>query len=54
MTDEANYYKVIVGKVVGGKYQIVDKIGKGVFGVVSKAKVVGMDNVCALKIIRKN
>lgn len=37
-TDESGYYIIYSGKKVGsGKFQLVEKVGKGVFGVVAKA-----------------
>ena len=37
-TDESGYYIIYSGKAVGsGKYKLVEKVGKGVFGVVAKA-----------------
>lgn len=37
VTDEQGYYQVYSGKLVNQRYRIVDKIGRGVFGVVAKA-----------------
>ena len=38
VTDEQGYYHIYSGKIVGKKYKIIDKIGKGVFGAVAKAE----------------
>ncbi|MBP9675082.1 MAG: hypothetical protein KBD63_08325 [Bacteriovoracaceae bacterium] len=55
MTDEQGYYNVYSGKVVGKKYKLLDKIGKGVFGVVAKAEDESAERKeVALKILRKN
>lgn len=37
----------------GGKYKLMEKVGKGVFGVVAKAKDEKGEEV-ALKVLRKN
>ena len=53
-TDESGYYIIYSGKAVGcGKYRLVEKAGKGVFGVVAKA-VADSDREVALKILRRN
>lgn len=55
MTDEQGYYNVYSGKVVAQRYNIIDKIGRGVFGVVAKAEDQKDDGKeVALKILRKN
>ena len=36
-TDQQGYYQVITGKVVCKRYRVIDKIGRGVFGIVAKA-----------------
>jgi hypothetical protein len=38
VTDEQGYYHVYNGKVVAERYKIIDKIGRGVFGVVAKVE----------------
>lgn len=52
VTDESGYYNVVSGRVVGGRYKLLEKVGKGMFGVVAAAEEAG--KVVALKIIRKN
>lgn len=53
-TDESGYYIIYSGKAVGcGKYRLLDKAGKGVFGVVAKA-VDDSGREVALKILRRN
>ena len=55
LTDEQGYYHVYSGKVIGNKYKIIEKIGRGVFGVVAKAELVDEPGkYVALKILRKN
>lgn len=54
ITDESGYYVIYSGKTVGsGKYRLVEKVGKGVFGVVAKAADEKGEEV-ALKVLRKN
>lgn len=36
--DEQNYFKILIGEVLGGKYKVVQKSGKGVFANVCKAE----------------
>lgn len=53
-TDESGYYIIYSGKAVGcGKYKLVEKAGKGVFGVVARA-VDDTGREVALKILRRN
>ena len=37
VTDDEGYYNVVTGKTIGHKYTIIEKLGKGVFGVVVRA-----------------
>lgn len=54
-TDESGYYNIYSGKIVGaGKFRLIEKIGKGMFGVVAKAETKEGNQFVALKIIRKN
>ena len=54
VTDDQGYYQIYSEKLVGKKYQIIDKIGKGVFGIVAKAVNIEQKLEVALKILRKN
>jgi hypothetical protein len=54
VTDESGYYNIVSGKIIGGKYKLVEKIGKGMFGIVGKVEVIGSNTELAVKIIRKN
>ena len=58
MTDESGYYNVKIGTEIGAadhKYRILDKLGKGVFGVVIRALPSGQQNSeVAIKVLRKN
>ena len=38
ITDESGYYNVTVGAILNGRYRIVEKLGRGVFGVVVKCE----------------
>ena len=52
-TDQQGYYQVITGKVVCKRYRVIDKIGRGVFGIVAKAIDQHNENrEVALKILR--
>ena len=55
VTDEQGYYHVYNGKVVAERYKIIDKIGRGVFGVVAKVEDQKEEGkILAVKILRKN
>lgn len=54
MTDETGYYIPIMGNTLANKYDIIEKLGKGVFGIVVKALDKQDNKIYAIKILRKN
>ena len=54
VTDEEGYYKAVEGSVMNGKYQVMGKLGKGVFGAVLKCENLESKEIVAVKVLRKN
>lgn len=52
--DADGYYKVMPGELVQGRYEIVEKLGKGMFAEVVRARDRQTNNLVAIKIIRNN
>ncbi|EAR92852.2 cyclin-dependent kinase-like Serine/Threonine kinase family protein (macronuclear) [Tetrahymena thermophila SB210] len=52
--DEQNYFKILIGEVLNGKYRVIQKCGKGVFANVCKAEQLDNGKMVAIKILRSN
>jgi serine/threonine-protein kinase PRP4 len=53
-TDAEGYYRVVSGEILNGRFRVIEKCGKGVFGSVVKAQDTNTNKEYAIKIIRTN